>query len=59
MDRVGQDDSNDGPGECPSHEWWPVIDGWRIVPGTLRLERVYECPHCGAVTVMGPGEYAS
>lgn len=57
---MSDDDANEGtgPGECPGHNWWPVTEGWRVAPGTLRLEREYQCPHCGAVTLMGPGEYA-
>lgn len=43
-------------GDC-RHDYRPHMPGWFFdAAGDLRRE--YVCTRCGAVTLMGPGEYS-
>lgn len=44
---MGADDSNDGPGECPGHDY--SLEALLVVDG--RLTKVMTCSRCGAPAV--------
>lgn len=48
----GLDDANDGPGECPGHDWAMIsahLDAWG-------LWRDYRCRHCGGLLTATPDQ---
>lgn len=49
---MGVDDSNEGVGGCPGHEWRLVE--FAAARGGAYVEQV--CIHCGTVTLVGPRE---
>lgn len=49
---LGVDDSNEGVGGCPGHEWRLVE--FAAARGGAYVEQV--CIHCGTVALVGPRE---
>jgi hypothetical protein len=49
---VGDDDANDGQGECPGH----VFDLVNVRITLAGAEREYECRSCGALSVKTRGQ---